>query len=460
MTEPETFELGSASYRVMGELGRGGTSVVYEARRERAEGGAADDACDEAVAIKVFRDDLELSEREQQRFLREAERMRRVHHPGLATVFEAGTLADGRPYLLMPRLSGLSLAARLEHGPVPPEEAVRIFAELARAVHAVHEAGMVHRDIKPENVLLVRGSPVLLDFGIARDMHEESSTTTREGRIRGTPAYMAPERFFGEPASIASDIYELGVVLYAMLAGRLPWSSGTKMSERLHPGSVRLSSGMGDRGAGISPALAAAVLEALSTRPEIRPKDAARFALDVEAALRATGNPDSERVTADLRAHAPRETPSPSLAHTPHDAPSPASAPDAAPRARPLRRSFARVFLVGAPLAVLAAMAVRGTSRASPELAAAQPAEVRAIAPAPATANTPAQAIGATPPQTAANAPPPAAAKLQKAEAPHATSPPKAAKVPEGAAKARTTAALPIATARSSSDDTYFEDRQ
>lgn len=270
-------------------LGTGGTSVVYEVRDPRREG--------EALALKVLREELALSPDERRRFIDEAARIGRVRHPALVRLAEAGELPDGRPYLLMPRLTGGTLAARLERGPLAVPEALHIAKILASAVSAVHAAGMVHRDIKPENVALEATGPVLLDFGIARELAAGTGTTTSRGHVRGTPAYMAPERFFGAPATVASDVYELGVVVSMMLTGRLPWSDDAQAAERLHPRSPE--------GPGVSRQLAQVVLRALSTRPEVRPASAEELARELEAAVadgapRARPGERAERTTADL----------------------------------------------------------------------------------------------------------------------------------------------------------------
>jgi len=287
-------DLGSPRFEVTNILGEGGSGVVYEARVKTASGD------DEIVALKVLRAELAPSERERRRFLEESERMQRVKHPGLVRLLDAGLLPDGRPFLAMPRLGGETLAARLRRGPIPVRTAVKWFAVLARAVHALHEAGMVHRDIKPENVILEEEGPVLLDFGIARDLDEDdASTTTAEGRIRGTPAYMAPERFFGAAASVRSDVYELAVVLYMMLVGRLPWGSEKNVTERLDPKSPE----------DVNAALAGLILRALSTRPEVRPASAEELALEALRTLEAPSlrelPAEEDRHTVDLAVSAP-----------------------------------------------------------------------------------------------------------------------------------------------------------
>jgi serine/threonine-protein kinase len=284
--------LGSPRFEALRVLGEGGSGIVYEVRLR-----SGIDAARPTLALKVLRAELAPSERERRRFLEEADRMQRLDAPGLVKLLEAGLLPDGRPYLAMPLLDGETLAARLRRGPLPAETAVRHLEVLARAVHALHVAGMVHRDVKPENVMLVDDAAVLLDFGIARDIDDDTTTTTAEGRVRGTPAYMAPERFFGAPASVRSDVYELGVVLYTMLVGRLPWGSEKNVTERLNPTSPR------EAGADVSRSLADVILRALSTRPEMRPASAEELARDVAAASKDRSS--ITRRTADVAVQAP-----------------------------------------------------------------------------------------------------------------------------------------------------------
>jgi predicted Ser/Thr protein kinase len=204
-------------FEIEGVLGEGGSGIVYAARRDGEE-----------VALKVLRPELTLSEREVDAFLAEAQRAQRVTHPSLVEIRGAGVLPDGRPYLAMPRLHGECLAARVARGPIELERALRLFEGIVGAVSALHTAGLVHRDIKPENLFVVGDGDehlVLLDLGIARDIDAPASTTTQAGLVRGTPAYMAPERFFGARASTLTDTYEAAVTLYVMLTGRLPWDA-------------------------------------------------------------------------------------------------------------------------------------------------------------------------------------------------------------------------------------------
>jgi eukaryotic-like serine/threonine-protein kinase len=285
-----TEEVPFHDFHLIGLLGEGGTGTVYSARHRGGE-----------VALKVLRQGLALSERERGRFLDEARRMRRVEHEGLVTLLGSGVLSDGRPYLCMPRLRGETLASRLDRGKLPLADAVAIFDTLAQAVAVLHRAGLIHRDIKPENIFLENPTqnepgglphPVLLDFGIARDVADGDSTTTSAGQTRGTPAYMAPERFFGSVADVRSDVYELAVTLYAMLTGRLPWDNAQSAATRLSPMHPDVA------GVALPRELSTVILRALSTRPEVRPESADAFADLVRRA--AATSTDPARTTAAM----------------------------------------------------------------------------------------------------------------------------------------------------------------
>lgn len=294
--------LGSPRFEPLRVLGEGGSGIVYEVR---VRSGPKLDS--QTLALKVLRAELAPSERERRRFLAEAERMQRLHAPGLVSLLESGVLPDGRPYLAMPLLDGETLAEKLKRGPLPVSVAMRYFDVLSSAVDALHASGMVHRDIKPENIIVVNDAPVLLDFGIARDIEEVTTTTTSEGRVRGTPAYMAPERFFGAPASIRSDVYELGIVLYMMLVGRLPWGTEANATERLNPQNPR------EAGAHIAKTVATVIVRALSTRPEIRPETARQFAEEVASAADESGAPSHRTLEVAIE---PKEDVSPSSVTT------------------------------------------------------------------------------------------------------------------------------------------------
>ncbi|MFT3698612.1 MAG: tetratricopeptide repeat protein [Kofleriaceae bacterium] len=252
-------------------LGEGGTSVVYAATRDG-----------EALALKVLRSDIDITASEKKRFLTEAELLRRLTHPNVIHVIDAGELPDGRPYLALPLLHGETLAARIARGHIA--NALELFYAAADAVSALHGAGLLHRDIKPENFFLEDERIVLLDFGIARDPDASASTSTREGQVRGTPAYMAPERFFGAAATPASEVYELAATLHAMLAGTLPWTNGTDLDQRLDP---KLSNA-------IEPSLQQVLRGALAVRAEVRPQTVSAFVKALRERVDTGSNPTRE----------------------------------------------------------------------------------------------------------------------------------------------------------------------
>ncbi len=204
-------------YRILRELGRGGMGVVYQAE---------DPALGRRVAVKQVLAAGAADPELLLRFRREADALARVNHPGVVRVHAVEATPQG-PLLVTELIEGEGLDARLARGPLPPEEARRLVAAVADAVAALHAAGVIHRDLKPSNVMVrPDGSPVLLDFGLARDLGGESLTQT--GTLLGTPGYMAPEQARGERAQDERvDVYGLGALLFACLAGRAPFRGAT-----------------------------------------------------------------------------------------------------------------------------------------------------------------------------------------------------------------------------------------
>ncbi len=256
-------------FEIVDILGQGGSGVVYAARLGTKE-----------VALKVLRADEVPTQKERQRFVAEAENMARIRHPNVVRILSVGELGDGRPFLAMERLHGHNLAEHLAQGPLALGHALTLFDQLAASVAAMHTAGLIHRDLKCENVMLVdQGNRVvLLDFGIARATDAPPSTTTQAGLQRGTPAVMAPERFFGARATMRSDIYELAVIFYVMVTGGLPWRDPLDAQARLNP------TRPGAVGAYLPPAVEAALMRAMSATVEERPASIAEFAGDIRRA--------------------------------------------------------------------------------------------------------------------------------------------------------------------------------
>lgn len=207
------------AWRVERELGRGGMATVYAVVHARFGKRAALKLAHRAVLGPQFTPET---------FLREARVANLINHPGVAEVFATGTY-DGRPYLAMERLTGRSLGARLENGPLPREEALEILGELCTVLDAAHTAGVTHRDLKLDNVFLLDepgagGRTKLLDWGMARVAREDDPL---RGLIAGTLTYVAPEQFRNEDITPAADIYSLAVLAYLLLLGQAPFTAST-----------------------------------------------------------------------------------------------------------------------------------------------------------------------------------------------------------------------------------------
>src|SRR5262245_2936050 len=208
-----------AHYRILEQLGAGGMGVVYRARDERLE---------REVAIKVLPAGALADEAQRRRFHREALALSRLNHPGVATV-HAFDREAGADFIVMELVSGQTLATRLKSGPLPVSEVATLGMQIVEALGAAHERGVLHRDLKPANIVLTdKGRVKVLDFGLAKLVQagvDTAATTlpTVGDAVAGTLAYMAPEQLLGEEVDAASDLFSLGVVLYEMATGKLPW---------------------------------------------------------------------------------------------------------------------------------------------------------------------------------------------------------------------------------------------
>jgi hypothetical protein len=250
-------------YRILGRLGTGGMGTVYRAH---------DPHLDRIVALKVPHLDGPVEQRAErvQRFQREARAAARILHPHVCPIFDVGE-HDGTAFVVMAFVEGQSLAELLtQRGPFTEREAVRLIRQVLDALAAVHEQGVIHRDVKPSNILIdAAGRAVLTDFGLARP-EEPGTTLTSEGVVVGTPAYMAPEQAAGQADQVGpwTDLYAVGVVLYELLTGKLPF---------MGPLAVVLGAVLRDEPPsprvyrpGLSPELEAVVLRALRKNPRQR----------------------------------------------------------------------------------------------------------------------------------------------------------------------------------------------
>jgi serine/threonine protein kinase len=280
-------------YEILEILGQGTTGVVYKARQL---------ALNRLVAVKMIAGD-HFGAVGRQRFDSEAQIIARLHHPNFVQIFEVGEY-QGRPYLVLELVEGGTLGNLLtSFHPIPVKDAVKIVAQLARAMHFAHEKGVIHRDLKPANILLVKGEerspqsrdasrasrgemPAIVckitDFGLAKVL-DAAQAQTRTGAVMGTPAYMAPEQAVGRGSAIgpATDVYALGVILYEMLAGKLPFSGANswdvlvQIVEQEPPPPSRL-------GARLARDLDTICLKALAKDPKRRYPSAAELAADLE----------------------------------------------------------------------------------------------------------------------------------------------------------------------------------
>ena len=200
-------------------IGQGGFGVVYAARDVRLG---------RAVAIKALRRELFESDAMQQRFELEARVVASLRHPHIVPIFDVGE-GDGIAYMVMPRIDGVTLRSELDRlGRLPVLDVLRIGGEIADALHAAHQQGILHRDVKPENIMLEgrERRALLMDFGIARSTERAEGEATESGVAFGSPRYMSPEQARAMPGLDArSDLYSLGVVCYELLAGRRPYDS-------------------------------------------------------------------------------------------------------------------------------------------------------------------------------------------------------------------------------------------
>ena len=205
-----------AHYAVEARLGGGGMGVVYAAR---------DTKLGRRVALKFLPPQWSHDESAKQRFMREAQAASATDHPNICTIHDIATAADGQLFIVMAHYDGQTLKARLEGGRLPVDEAVDIAAQVAEGLAKAHSQGVVHRDIKPGNLMLTEDGVRILDFGLAK-FADARLKLTLEGSTIGTIAYMSPEQARGEEADARSDVWAVGVVLYEMLTGAVPFKGG------------------------------------------------------------------------------------------------------------------------------------------------------------------------------------------------------------------------------------------
>jgi serine/threonine-protein kinase len=209
----------SGRYKLEAKLGSGGMSTVYLAR---------DTTLDRQVAVKVMHREMSEQADQLQRFRQEARAVAKLSHPNVVAVIDAGE-DGGHPYIVFEYVEGETLKQRINRiGALDAQESLAYAIEIARGLTVAHARNMVHRDIKPQNVLIdAEGRAKLTDFGISRQLEQDGMTAT--GRVLGTTDYVAPEQAMGHPVDQRSDIYSLGVVLYEMLTGQVPFAADSQV---------------------------------------------------------------------------------------------------------------------------------------------------------------------------------------------------------------------------------------
>jgi serine/threonine protein kinase len=324
-----------AGYRIDGRVGRGGMGVVYR---------ATDLSLDRTVALKVLDDELAKDPAFRRRFVTESKLAASLDHPNVIPIYAAGE-HDGMPFIAMRFVAGEDLRGVLRaEGRLEPARVVRLVAQLASALDAAHEAGLVHRDVKPANVLVTKADHVYLtDFGLTKRVAADTEAT-RTGVVLGTLNYMAPEQIRGQAIGPFTDIYSLGCMIVHLLTGQVPFPVETEEA-KLWAHVAEPPPRPSERVPGLGTAFDPVVACALGKRPEDRYASAGAFGAALTAALQP--------------APAPAPPPPPrEAAPPPAPEPEPALSAAVAPARRDILRAAAQEPFNMAVLAVLLVAAI------------------------------------------------------------------------------------------------------
>ncbi len=354
-------ELVAGRYRLGPVIGRGGMGEVRRGRDLRL---------DREVAVKLLRSDLAEQPEVRRRFEEEARSAAQLVHPNVVATFDSGEHA-GAPYIVMECLPGRTLADELAEGPLATARVRQVAAAVLGALSAAHRVGIVHRDVKPANILVADdGSAKVADFGIAKST--QGLDLTIAGQVIGTPAYLAPERLDGQPATPQSDLYSLGVVLYEALAGRQPFSGETPLA-LAHAVHTTTPVPLGQLRPDLAPDLVATVERAMDRVPARRFPDAGAMADSLTAGVTASpagcgGAARDNAVPGDatrlVSLGSTQRLPGPPVTEgRAADSPAPDPAPDLPRRDRSWLATVVGVAVVG----VVAGAAVLATRDQAPE---------------------------------------------------------------------------------------------
>jgi tRNA A-37 threonylcarbamoyl transferase component Bud32 len=278
-------------YTIERPLGSGGMAEVFLAH---------DEVLDRDVALKVLRSQYAGDEEFYERFRREATSAAGLSHPNIVQVYDRGEVDDGTCYIAMEYVSGGTLKERLdERGPMEPERALAVAGQVAEALWAAHERGVIHRDIKPQNILVTdMGHLKVTDFGIARAA--SAATISATNAVFGTAGYLSPEQALGEPATPRSDLYSLGIVLYELLTGVVPYRADNPVAVCMKHVTEPLTPPRG-LDPTIPEAVDALVVKMLAKDPADRPASASELLDDIEGVRRGAPPPAPTPRTGTVR---------------------------------------------------------------------------------------------------------------------------------------------------------------
>jgi serine/threonine protein kinase len=267
--------------RIENLLGRGGMGTVYRATHL---------SLDRVVAVKIINPEFAANTDVTQRFAREARLMAKLRHPRAAMIYDSGNLPDGRLFIVMEYVEGITLADVIKRdGKIPYKKAVEIAVSICDVLSEAHSLGIIHRDLKPANIMLNQQGVFVLDFGIAKLLNTDNAESMRlsmtgSGLLVGTPFYMSPEQCLGEPVEARSDLYSLGALLYEMLAGRPPFNDEVLSAVIIKHAMVEAPN-ITEFAPDIPPALADVVNRLLAKKPADRPDNASVAKALLEASV-------------------------------------------------------------------------------------------------------------------------------------------------------------------------------
>ncbi len=277
-------ELIAERYELEELVGKGGMSSVYRAK---------DRLLERTVAIKLLHEHYSRDDDYVERFRREARAAAQLSHPNIVTVIDRGE-DGGRQFIVFEYIDGQNLKQLVESkGRLPVRTALELGIEIGRALAFAHESGLVHRDVKPQNVLLGNGEVKVTDFGIARSADVKHGLT-QTGTVLGTSDYIAPEQASGQPVSVLSDVYSLGVVIYELLAGEPPYKGDNFLAVAMRHVNDPVPS-IAEARPDVPLRLDAALRRAMAKRSEERFPSMADFVNELEGVLEGLGQPDSDR---------------------------------------------------------------------------------------------------------------------------------------------------------------------